>query len=194
MPRRAEFPASDEELLAGCLRGDQVAWDGLIDRYSALIYSIPLKYRLSETDAADVFQSVCVTLLEKLASIRDPRSLPAWIITTTTRQCWAQLRQRQRELGHATPGDLAVEDEPPDPHPLPDEEVLSLERQHVVRSAMSQLPANCRRLLEALFSDAGNQLSYQELAEAMGVPLNSLGPTRARCLAKLKRLLDDAGF
>jgi len=194
VPGRAEFPDTDEELLAACLRGDQAAWDALIERYSALIYSIPLKYHLSEADAADVFQSVCVSLLEKLGSIRDPRGLPAWIITTTTRQCWAHQRQRTRELGRSTAGELALEDEPPDPDPLPDEEVLALERQHLVRSAVSQLPANCRRLLEALFSDASNQLSYQELADVMGVPLNSLGPTRARCLAKLKKTLDEVGF
>lgn len=175
------------------MRGEQAAWDALVERYSALIFSIPLKYGLSEPDAADVFQSVCVTLLEKLASIRDPRGLPAWIITTTTRHCWAQLRLRNRELSRLSTGELTVEEEPADPDPLPDEEVLALERQHQVRSAVSQLPANCKRLLEALFSDTAGQ-SYQELAEAMGIPLNSLGPTRARCLGKLKKLLDAGGF
>ncbi|HEY3064048.1 MAG TPA: sigma-70 family RNA polymerase sigma factor [Chloroflexota bacterium] len=193
MPGRAEQPATDEALLAACQRGEQAAWNALVDRYSALIYSIPLKLGLSEHDAADVFQSVCLALVEKMAAIRDPRGLPAWLMTTTTRQCWAVLRQRQRELSVAGGADV-VEVEPPDPDPLPDEEILSLERQHVVRTAVAHLPANCRTLLEALFSDSAQSMSYQELAETLGVPLNSLGPTRARCLAKLKRLLDDAGF
>jgi RNA polymerase sigma factor (sigma-70 family) len=193
VPGRAEIPATDEALLAACLRGEQSAWNALVDRYSALIYSIPLKHRLSEQDAADVFQSVCVTLLEKMGSIRDPRALPAWIMTTTTRQCWALIREHNRELTRAG-GQKAVELEPPDPDPLPDEEVLALERQHLVRAALAQLPPNCRLLLETLFSDTGHGTSYQELAEIMGVPLNSLGPTRARCLARLKRILDDAGF
>jgi RNA polymerase sigma factor (sigma-70 family) len=192
VPGRAEFPGSDEELLAACLRGDEAAWDALVDRYAALIYSIPLKYGFAEADAADVFQSVCITLLEKLGSVRDPRGLPAWIITTTTRQCWAFVRQRTREHTR-TSGELAVDDEPADPDPLPDEEVLALERQQQVRNAMAQLQPKCRRLLEALFSDTG-QTSYQELADSLGVPLNSLGPTRARCLAKLKKLLDSAGY
>jgi RNA polymerase sigma factor (sigma-70 family) len=193
MPGRVDPPATDEALLAACLRGDQAAWNTLVDRYSALIYSIPLKHGLSEQDAADVFQSVCVTLLEKMTSIRDPRGLPAWIITTTTRQCWALLRQHNREVANIG-GPVAVELETADPDPLPDEEVLALERQHMVRHALSQLPPNCRLLLEALFSDNSTGTSYQALAESLGVPVNSLGPTRARCLGKLKRLLDDAGF
>jgi DNA-directed RNA polymerase specialized sigma24 family protein len=101
VPARAEEPATDEALLAACQRGEQAAWNALVDRYSALIYSIPLKHGLSEQDAADVFQSVCVTLLEKMSSIRDPRGLPAWITTTTTRQCWALLRQHHREVARS---------------------------------------------------------------------------------------------
>jgi RNA polymerase sigma factor (sigma-70 family) len=193
VPGRAEIPATDDELLAACGRGEQAAWDALVERYSALIYSIPLKYGLPEADAADVFQAVCITLLEKLGSIRDPRGLPAWIITTATRQCWAQLRQRTKEASRAG-GDLALEEEPPDPDPLPEDELLALERQQQVRSALHQLPGNCRRLLEALFSDDARQLSYQELAEDLGVPLNSLGPTRARCLSKLRKVLDAGGY
>ena len=72
MPRRAEVPTSDAELQAACLKGDERAWDTLVNRYGALIYSIPLKYGFGEADAADVFQAVCITLLEKLGSIREP--------------------------------------------------------------------------------------------------------------------------
>src|SRR6185503_11825907 len=150
VPGRVDSPASDEALLAACQRGDQAAWNALVDRYSALIYSIPLKHGLSEQDAADVFQSVCMTLLEKMTSIRDPRGLPAWIITTTTRQCWAVLRQHNREVAR-TGGPEAVDldaADPADPDPLPEEEILALERQHMVRSALGQLPPNCRLLLE----------------------------------------------
>jgi len=193
VPGRAEHPATDEALLAACQRGDQAAWNALVDRYSALIFSIPLKYGLSEQDAADVFQSVCMTLLEKMDAIRDPRGLPAWIMTTTTRQCWAVLRQRNREVSVLSGADV-VDVELADPDLPPDEELVSLERQHLVRAAVAQLPANCRTLLDALFSESSHSTSYQELAETLGVPVNSLGPTRARCLAKLKRLLEDSGF
>lgn len=193
--------ASDDALLAACLRGERAAWDALVDRYAGLIYSIPLKYGLSEADAGDVFQSVCVTLLEKLGTIRDPHRLPAWLITTTTRESWTLVRGRRRELAGAVAagrrsdeGELQPADESVDPAPLPEEELLALERRALVRNAVGQLPGGCRRLVEALFTDTAQRASYQELADALDIPLNSLGPTRARCLAKLRRLLDAAGY
>jgi len=193
---QANATITDDELVAGCLRGEQGAWDGLIDRYAALIYSIPLKYGFTEADAADVFQSVCLILLEKLESVRTPGGLAAWLITTTTRECLAVIRKQRREQSRAG-GDTSLEASVRliDPQRLPDEEVLSLERQHLVRTAISQLPDNCRRLVEAFFSDvADQQTSYQQLADSLGVPVNSLGPTRARCLERLRRLLSAAGY
>jgi RNA polymerase sigma factor (sigma-70 family) len=190
-----DVSCSDEELLAACLRGEQAAWDVLVDRYAALIYSIPLKYGFSAADAADVFQSVCVILLEKLSSVREPRGLAAWIITTASRQCIAVARQRRREQQRAVPDGLPNADaEPADPELLPEDEAMALERQQAVRTAVSQLPSNCRYLIEALFSDNPEHTSYQQLADRLGVPTNSLGPTRSRCLAKLRRLLTAAGY
>lgn len=199
MPSRADGTRTDDELVAACLRGEPAAWDGLVDRYAALMYSIPLKYGLDAADAADVFQSVCVILLEKLGSVREPRGLAAWIITTTTRECLAVIRQRHRENGQfVADGSLAAAVQLVDPEPLPEEELLALERQHLVRTAVGQLPANCRQVVEALFSDAraesARPMSYQQLATTLGIPMNSLGPTRARCLEKLRRLLQAAGY
>jgi RNA polymerase sigma factor (sigma-70 family) len=186
---------SDEELIAACLRGEQLAWNELIDRYSALIYSIPLKYGLGDADAADVFQWVCVTLLEKLRSIRAPRGLAAWIITTTSRQCLAVARQRRRDQQRTMTVRVATADvEPIDPELLPEDELLGLERQHVIRMAINQLPPTCRFLIDALFTDGPDHTSYQRLADSLGLPMNSLGPTRARCLEKLRRLLLAAGY
>jgi RNA polymerase sigma factor (sigma-70 family) len=188
----AEVPLTDDELLAACLRGEQAAWNALVDRYAALIYSIPLKHGLSEQDAADVFQSVCVTLLEKLGSIRDPRGLPGWLITTTSRQAWAMVRQRQREITRTEP-ETMPDRAPVDPHPLPEDEVVAIERQHLLRTAVAQLPTHCRRLIVGLFSETG-PTSYQLLARELGIPLNSVGPTRARCLARLRQALVALGY
>jgi RNA polymerase sigma factor (sigma-70 family) len=182
---------SDEDLLAACLSGEQTAWDALVDRYSALIYSIPFKYGFDDADAADIFQSVCVTLVEKLATIRAPRGLAAWIITTTSRQCIAFARSRGREQARSMP-DGSAGIEPTDPDLLPEDELLALERQHVVRTAVNQLPENCRQLVEALFSDA--HTSYEQAARHLAIPTNSLGPTRTRCLERLRRLLAAAGY
>jgi RNA polymerase sigma factor (sigma-70 family) len=187
--------ASDEQLLAGCLRGESASWDALIDRYDGLIYSIPLKYGLSEADSADVFQSVCVTLLEKLHTVRAPRGLAAWIITTTNRQSLAVTRQRRREHNRSVGEAFVVPERGvPDPDLLPEEELLALERQRVVRAALNELPGNCRRLIEALFSESVEPRSYQQLAGELGVPMNSLGPTRTRCLEKLRRVLTATGY
>ena len=195
MALRAEVPSTDEQLLAACLRGDPAAWDSLVDRYAALIYSIPLKYGFREADAADVFQSVCVTLLEKLATIREPRGLAAWIITTTSRQCLALAHRQTRERNRTADRQVTAEiDAAAAPDLLPEDEILALERQHAVRAAINQLPPTCRGLIEALFSDAHEQTSYQQLADRLGVPMNSLGPTRARCLSRLRHLLTAAGY
>jgi RNA polymerase sigma factor (sigma-70 family) len=187
--------ASDEELVAACLRGETAGWEALLDRYGALIYSIPLKYGLPPSDAADVFQSVSVTLLEKLDTIRAARGLAAWIITTTSRQCLVVARRRRREQAQSA-GEVWLAYEPgmPDPDLLPEEELLSLERQRVVRAAIDRLPPRCRKLIEALFSDAAEQQTYQQLAEGLDLAMNSLGPTRARCLEHLRRSLLAAGY
>jgi RNA polymerase sigma factor (sigma-70 family) len=191
---RAEVPNTDDQLLAACLRGDQAAWDILVDRYAALIYSIPLRYGFREADAADVFQSVCVTLLEKLGTIREPRGLAAWIITTTSRQCLALVHSQTRERNRTADRQITAEFEAAAPDKLPEDEMLALERQHIVRAAVNQLPPKCRGLIEGLFSDAHEQTSYQQLADRLGVPMNSLGPTRARCLSRLRHLLTAAGY
>src|SRR5215218_3286748 len=98
VPSQPANELTDEALLAGCRKGDQSAWDALIERYSGLIYSVPLRYGLSEADAGDVFQAVCITLVEKLDTIRDPKRLAAWLITTTTRESWSTARTRRREV------------------------------------------------------------------------------------------------
>jgi RNA polymerase sigma factor (sigma-70 family) len=187
--------ATDAELLAACLRGEAAGWEGLLDRYAALIYSIARKYGLSDADSADVFQSVCVTLLERLDSVRSPGALAAWLITTTSRECLALLRRHRRDDARglsesSQSGDSIVESITE----LPEQELLALERQREVRAAVAQLSPNCRRLVEGLFTDALQQQTYQQLAAGLGIPMNSLGPTRARCLERLRRLLLAAGY
>jgi len=185
----------DEELVDACLRGEAAAWEVLLDRYAALIYSIPLKYGLQPGDAADVFQSVCVTLFEKLDTIRAARGLAAWIITTTNRQSLVVSRRRRRDQVRSADDVWRTQDPGvPDPSLLPEDELLGLERQRLVRAAVNRLSPRCRKLIQALFSDAAEQSTYQQVADGLGVPMNSLGPTRARCLDHLKRLLLAAGY
>jgi RNA polymerase sigma factor (sigma-70 family) len=183
--------SSDRELVAACLSGDHRAWETLIVRYQRLIYSIPVKSRLSPDDAADIFQSVCLKLLENLSTLRDHEKIASWLITTTTRECW-RMSARQRRDNPAPP----VDDESFDPtaeiasaEPLADEQIQLIEQQQALRSGLESLPERCQRLLEMLFYQK-DELSYAEIARRAAMPVSSIGPTRARCLDKLKKVLE----
>jgi RNA polymerase sigma factor (sigma-70 family) len=183
--------SSDRELVAACLSGDHQAWESLIVRYQRLIYSIPVKARLSPDDAADIFQSVCLKLLENLSTLRDHEKIASWLITTTTRECWRTSARQRRD----NPAPL-VADESFDPtagivsaEPLADEQIQLIEQQQALRAGLESLPERCRRLLEMLFYQK-DDLSYTEIARRSGMPVSSIGPTRARCLGKLKKVLE----
>lgn len=183
---------SDPELLAACLKGDPAAWEALIVRYQRLIYSIPIRIGLSPNDAADVFQSVCVKLLEGLPALRNQEKLSAWLTTTTKRECWRVAARRRREhvvmpceWGEESAGSVVFAASAP----LADQQQEKLDQQQVLREAISLLPERCRRLITMLFYGEG-ELSYAEVARRLDMPVNSVGATRARCLAKLKKLLE----
>lgn len=182
----------DQRLVSACLSGDQSAWEALINRYQRLIYSIPMKTGLSQDDAADVFQAVCLKLYEKLSTIRDTERISAWLITTTSRECWrlsARNRKESIPSGSANDEDADVLGEIPAAGPLADEQHETLQRQHQVRQGVESLPERCRELLTMLFYQK-DDLSYVQIARRMKMPVPSVGPTRARCLEKLKKILE----
>lgn len=186
--------AADAELIAACLQGDSRAWEALLNRYRRLIYSIPYKYHLSSDDAADVFQSVCVSLLEGLSALRDEAKLSSWLITTTMRECWKLKRRQRQETGLTSSTDeengmveLAADGR------LPDELIQTWQEQQLVRQGMEQLDARCRTLLTYLFYEK-QEWSYEQIAQELGMPPSSIGPTRGRCLEKLKRVLKKLGL
>lgn len=181
----------DRALLEACLSGDSQAWEALILRYQRLIYSIPIRSGFSPVDAADIFQSVCLKLFEKLTTLRNHEKIRSWLMTTTTRECWRVVEKRQRE----TKPSIYDEDYEQDivnhlasEEPLADQRRIELERQQTVREAVEGLSERCRRLIMLLFYSK-EEPSYSDIARQIKVPLNSIGPTRARCLQKLKRIL-----
>lgn len=181
----------DRQLIAACLEGEPAGWEALICRYQRLIYSIPLKARLSQDDAADIFQSVSLKLYEKLATLRDHDKISSWLITTATRECWRLAARNRRETAPAGFGgedDINPTADIPSTAPLADEEREALERGQAVRQAIASLPERCRELLSMLFYQP-EEWSYAEIAQRMKMPVPSIGPTRARCLEKLKKLL-----
>ena len=181
---------SDLQLVADCRLGDQLAWEKLVRRYQRLIYAIPRRAGLSEDQAAEIFQDVFTTLFEKLDDIEDPERLQAWLVTTTRRRTLRTISQMPATLRlDDAADDLARTAEMlRDESPLPDEQLLVLEEQHRIRTAVAQLDERCQTLVRLLFYQS-EPPSYAEVAEVLGVPEGSIGPTRARCLGKLLRIL-----
>jgi len=166
---------SDSELIESCLSGDQNAWADLIQRYHRLIYSVARTLSRSPEDTADVFQQVCLELYQGLAELRDAATLPAWLITVTRRK--AAGLWKSRKIVSLT-----------DQHPDVENRIAWIENEHLVERAMLDLPERCRMLIDLLYLHPG-QLSYVDVAERLGMPVSSIGPTRARCLARLRKLL-----
>ena len=182
----------DRELIVACLDGDSTAWETLITRYQRLIYSIPMKARLSPDDAADIFQSVCLKLYEKLSTLRDHERVSSWLITTTTREVWRVAARNRRDATTASGDEEGTDviNQIPSTGPLADEQRQALEQQQIVRQSVEALPERCRKLVTMLFYEK-DELSYADIARRMNMPVPSVGPTRARCLEKLKKLLQD---
>lgn len=164
--------------------GDKRAWERLVDQYSKLIWSITAEYRLVESDAADVAQTTWLRLLEHIDRIQYPDRVGSWLAATARNECLRSLAARKRVvLGH----DTDAMEEAHAPAAEVDERLLAAERDQTVRDAMSRLPHRWQRLLEMLMADP--PVPYTEISDQLGLPVGSIGPTRGRCLARLRVLL-----
>jgi RNA polymerase sigma factor (sigma-70 family) len=172
-------------LLDRAAGGDPLAWEGLLDRYGRLIWSITRDFKLVESDAGDVFQTTWMRLVEHIERIEHPDRVGAWLAATARNECLRLLSSRKRLV-------LAAEERtfegPAIQEPEIDEALLAAERSAGVREAMTHLPLHWRRLMEMLMADPAP--SYAEISDELGVPVGSIGPTRARCLARLRVLLE----
>jgi RNA polymerase sigma factor (sigma-70 family) len=186
-----EVPAATGgDLVRAAAGGDAGAWDALVRRYGGLLWSICRDHRLSDADAADVFQLTWLRLLERLDSLHDPDRVAGWLATTCRRECLAVLRRARR----VSPSSEAVEFHT-EPAVAADAGVLRADRDAGVWDAFARLGERCRKELEVLVARAEDgPPSYARAAEELGMPVGSLGPTRARCLAQLRGLLDAAGI
>lgn len=184
----------DAALIGACRRGEAGAWEHLVRRFERLIYTVARRGGLDAHEAGDVFQTVFMRLVEHLHTLAQPAQVQAWLVTTARRETLKRLRERQRTLSL---GDAADEDggaggsipEPADPDPLPESRLEALQLQHRARSALEAMAEPCRALLTLLYG-AEDAPPYGEIAARLGMPIGSIGPTRARCLAKLRAALD----
>lgn len=161
--------------------GDKRAWERLVDQFARLIWSITADFRLAESDAADVAQTTWLRLLEHIDRIEYPDRVGSWLAATARNECLRSIAARKRVvLGH----DDADLESTAAYEPDVDARLLADERAQVVHDAMSCLPRRWQRLLELLMADP--PVSYAEISDQLDLPIGSIGPTRGRCLARLR--------
>jgi len=180
----------DARLVARCRNGDAAAWGQLVRRYQRLVYTVARRAGLDEHAAADVFQAVFARLFEKLASLRQPERLHAWLVTSAKREALAMRRRQSASVSldeESADGENARVDSLADEGPLPEELLGELQLMHKLRLAMQRLDRRCHDLLTMLFAD-DERSSYDAVSSGLGLPVGSIGPTRARCLEKLRKL------
>jgi RNA polymerase sigma factor (sigma-70 family) len=171
-------------LVRRAAEGDLWAWRRLVDQYNRLIWAMTRDFRLLESDAADVVQATWLRLLEHVDRIEHPERVGSWLAVTARHECLRSIAARKRVVLVQDHDDLnggVVRG------PEIDERLLAEERAEDVRHALSSLPEQWQRLLEMLMADP--PASYAEISDQLGLPVGSIGPTRGRCLAKLRLLL-----
>jgi len=181
---------TEERLVRDCLKGSEEAWSALVDRYQSLVYSIPLKWGITGDDANDIFQSVFFELLSHLASIRNPKALPMWLIQTTSHKCQQFKKQQQRFTSLEQDSE---ETEPAEPGPNGERILHDFQRDQTLSQALESLSPRCKRLVEMLFFESPAR-PYDAIARDLGTATGSIGFIRGRCLDKLRQTLGKAGF
>lgn len=180
---------SDQQLVRACLDGDEEAWATLIEKYKVLIYSIPSRYGARPEDCADIFQMVCLNLFTELPRLRRHGALRPWLISVTAH---ASLRWKRRGRRREAREEHDLDAIPPEP-PIAPWLIEEVEREQIVRDAVAQLPPRCREMIRMLFFEQP-PLRYQEVAQRLGLATGSIGFIRGRCLRRLERALEKAGF
>jgi RNA polymerase sigma factor (sigma-70 family) len=180
-PARNDAVVTD--LVSRARNGDKRAWDALVGRYAPLIWSICRRYELRDGDAEDVGQSVWLHLVDHLDKVRDPAALPGWLATTARRECARVLRTGR---GPHDAGLVADAGNTSDVQAVTaEEELLAAERYTALREALMGLPPCSQRLILLLIEDP--PVPYAEISARLGIPVGSIGPSRRRCLDKLRR-------
>jgi len=177
-------------LLRAASEGDQEAWNAITDRFTSLLWSVARSYRLGSDDAEDVVQNTWLRLLENLTRIDNPEALPGWLATTARREALGILRRRGRTV-LTRDEDLGVDLADPASTDL-DSALLEDERDVELWASFAKLPERCQQLLRVLM--ACDRPVYAEVSAAFDMPIGSIGPTRMRCLERLRKLVAESGY
>lgn len=188
--KRQGTDKSDLELVKGCLQGREEDWNLVIDKYKNLIFSIPMRYGLSREEAADIFQGVCLELIQELRKLREPKALPKWLMQVTAHKCYHWKRQSSRLVHRESEEDPLCEASAP---PRAELDLHEVEQEQILREAIAGLPERCRELIQMLFYDEPSR-PYQHVAASLGLATGSIGLLRQKCLDRLKERLNSLGF
>jgi RNA polymerase sigma factor (sigma-70 family) len=170
------------DLVTRARKGDQQAWEALVERYAPLLWSICRHYRLDRSDAEDVGQSIWLQFVNHLGAIRDPAAVPGWLTTATRRECARIVRAAH---GPQAAGQLLDESIPDKQTTTAEQELLATERRAALHEAFTCLSPIRQQLMAMLIEDP--PMSYTEISAKLGIPISSIGPTRRRCLDQLRR-------
>lgn len=181
--------AKDLELLVKqCREGDADAWASLVDRFQALVYSVPIKHGLGADDAADVFQQTFQTLHVNLNQIRNEVTIPKWLAVTAARESLKILRIRGRVV---QADDFTLDQVVDSEERSAETSAVETWQASTLRDSVSKLQGKCKDLIALLYFE---ELPYDEITARTGMPVGAIGPTRSRCLEKLRKLLENEGF
>jgi RNA polymerase sigma factor (sigma-70 family) len=179
--------SGDAQLIEACIAGEERAWEALLQKYKRLIYAVILRYRLSEEDAGDIFQAVCIDLFNELGNLRKVEAIRGWLARITANKCFhwkrSQNKYPQTPLDEATP--QTGEDLP--------QWLEAIERDQLVREAVTRLTPRCRELLTMLFYEDPPR-PYELVAKELSLAAGSIGFIRGRCLKKLESELEKLGL
>lgn len=181
---------SDRDLIRRCLAGSAGAWQRLLDNYEGLVYSIPLRYGLSRDDAADVAQITFTILIQSLHTLSEDSRLGPWLATVARRHTWRLLERNRRETASERLEDTRLAQSAVLLGKHDADSIEHWELTEWLDTGLSKISESCRELLLALYFQP-EQPSYAEIVDRLGMPLGSIGPTRARCLKRLKQVLGE---
>lgn len=176
--------SKNADLVARLGKGDEAAWRRFMNDYGRLIFLVAKRMGLPQEDREEVFQSTCMSVLRFIGTLRDPEKLTSWIYSISYRHGLDLVKKNRpadreavaAEIDDWTPGALEL--------------VEQLDRAARLRAAVEKLPVKCRKILYAIYLDGSNP-TYEKISQREGIPVGSIGPTRARCLEKLRRLVLD---
>lgn len=190
-----EAAVDNAALVRAAAGGDASSWALLVQRFSGLVWSVVRGHGLGTADAEEVYQTIWLRLAEHIGRIKEPERIGGWLVTTARHESLRARRTGQRITYTDDLEELAggIDDLSPEQAVLDSEAAAAeTERLRQVWMAFQELSGRCRELLSVLM--ATPPATYTEISTSFGMAIGSIGPTRARCLRRLRELLVQRGI